>query len=644
MSVERQIPSTQDFNRRPIIKNHKCKLVAKVTDDSVETDLRQLYSTEFLNHQSFEVEGGEGAHMSCLCGVDQMLTVNVFEGVETLYDGFKRGLQLSGDRQCLGWKEDEKPYQWLTYKEVDARATVFGAGLVHLGLPQDNETHVGIYSQNRVEYVICDLAFYHHSLTGVPLYDTLGEDACIFIINQADLAVIICDTNAKVNKLLAAHLKVPVMKTLIVFDEISQENKTLSKKIGVKMLQYDEVMKLGKEHPVDDKPPKPSDLCMVCYTSGTTGTPKGVMLTHGNIMACVSGGLKVLEAADIGFTVNDCLISYLPLAHSYERVMEAAALMNGSQIGFFRGEIKKLMDDIRELKPTIFPSVPRLLNRFHDKIMAGLSGNKVKKFLFDKALGSKISELKSGFIRNNSIWDKLVFRSVQNALGGRVRVITTGSAPISGNVLTVIRCIVGCPIIEGYGQTECSGVCSMTLVGDCEPGHVGPPLPCNMVKLIDVPEMNYFNKDNQGEICVSGPNVFRGYLKDEEKTREALDAAGWLLTGDIGEWLPNGTLKIIDRKKHLFKLAQGEYIAPEKIENILVQSPWVAQAYVHGDSLQSFLVAIIVPDVDTLASLAGHRGIHGQFEELVNNQEIKQHILKNLTEVSKMNGLISFEQ
>ncbi|CAG5136565.1 unnamed protein product [Candidula unifasciata] len=604
--------------------------------------------SKFLNQS--QIWSADGARISRMCEGDKLMET-IYDNVRTSTRAFKEA--SSSDKPCLGWKPaPDKPYQWVSYIEVNTRATNFGAGLVNLGLEPRNETRVGIYSQNRVEYVIADQSFYRHSMTGVPLYDTLGEEACNFIINQADLTTIICDTNAKVKTLLSRRKHFPMLKTLIIFEPVNNETRELAGKQEVRVLHSEEVENLGKENPVAANPPKPEDLCMVCYTSGTTGTPKGAMLTHRNMVACLSAALKVLETCGITLSSEDTLISYLPLAHSYERILEAIALTSGARTGFFQGDVRKLMDDIKELKPTVFPSVPRLLNRFYDKVITGVNASRVKKFLFNLALSSKTKELKRGLIRNNSIWDKVVFRAVQGALGGRVRIITTGSAPISGSVLSVLRCIVGCPILEGYGQTENSAVSTLTIVGDSDPGHVGPPLPCNMIKLADVPEMDYYSNNNKGEICLKGPNVFKGYLKDEEKTREALDDEGWLHTGDIGEWLTNGTLKIIDRKKNIFKLAQGEYIVPEKIENVLVQSPYVAQIFVHGDSLQACLVGIVVPDPETIPGLASKLGVTGSLAELSEKPskffffplEIKKAILKDLTDLGKRNGLSSLEQ
>jgi len=597
-----------------------------------------------LSRQTIALPSVDGARISRLCEDNKLIT-SFFEGVNTVHDCFQRGVRLAGDKPFLGWKSSsDTPYKWMTYNEVNTRAKHFGDGLINLGLEAKNATRVGIYSQNRPEYIIADQGFLYHSITPVPLYDTLGVEACNFIVNQAELNVIVCDNSSKIKNLLDRRREMPNISMLIMFEKPDEELLSRAQKEGVKILHIEEVETLGRENPVKSTLPKPDDLALVCYTSGTTGTPKGAMITHRNMAVTVSASLKVMQSCNVELTNDDLLISYLPLAHSYERALENCVVTVGGRIGFFQGDVRKLMDDIKELQPTLFPSVPRLLNRFYDKVMAGVNASRVKRFLFNMGVNAKTKELNKGVVRNNSIWDKYVFKNVQAALGGRCRLITTGSAPISSSVLSLLRCIVGCPLLEGYGQTENTGIATVTTVGDSEPGHVGPPIPCLMVKLEDVPEMNYFSNNNQGEVCLKGGNVFVGYLKDQAKTDEALDKDGWLHTGDVGEWMPSGTLKIIDRKKNIFKLAQGEYIAPEKIENIIAQSPYIAQVYVHGDSLQAVLVSVVVPDPETFPDLAKKIGVSGSMEELAQNEEVKKAILKDLTDISKKNGLSSLEQ
>ncbi|NXP65759.1 ACSL5 ligase, partial [Chloropsis cyanopogon] len=313
----------------------------------------------------------------------------------------------------------------------------------------------------------------------------------------------------------------------------------------------------------------------------------------------------------------------------------------GAKVGFFQGDIKLLTDDMKTLKPTIFPVVPRLLNRVYDKIQSG-ANTPLKQFLLKFAVFMKMAEIKQGIIRNDSIWDKLVFKKVQ------VKHLSMGTVETEAfhtkELMFKEYSSFLAQIFEAYGQTECSAGSTFSMPGDWTTGHVGAPLACNIIKLDDVEEMSYFSSNNEGEVCIKGPNVFKGYLKDPEKTAEAIDKDGWLHTGDIGKWLPNGTLKIIDRKKNIFKLAQGEYIAPEKIENVYIRSAAVAQVFVHGESLRSFLIGIVVPDAEMLPEFAAKLGVKGSFEELCKNPAVKKAILDDMIRLGREAGLKSFEQ
>lgn len=237
-----------------------------------------------------------------------------------------------------------------------------------------------------------------------------------------------------------------------------------------------------------------------------------------------------------------------------------------------------------------------------------------------------------------------------------VRVMVSGSAPLSPKVMIFFRCLLGVPVLEGYGQTEASAAATVSHPDDlASAGHVGGPVPAVDIVLVDVPEMGYLSTDTshheetcqgRGEICVRGPPVFIGYYKGEEKTKEAVDDEGWLHSGDVGMWTPEGQLKIIDRKKNIFKLAQGEYVAAEKIENVLNQSLLISQNFVHGDSFQTYLVAIVVPDEDPVRSWAKENlpdAENAPFLEICKSNELKKEILSEVRRLSKVNGLQGFE-
>ncbi|KAM4727061.1 long-chain-fatty-acid--CoA ligase 6 [Anableps anableps] len=596
-----------------------------------------------LLHQSEEVPHEGGGRRSMMGDPSRLLT-HYHDDARTMYEVFQRGLHISGDGPCLGSRLPNQPYKWMSYKEVTARAEHLGSGLLHQGCKPNPDQFIGVFAQNRPEWIISELACYTYSMVVVPLYDTLGADAIRFIINTADISTVICDKVEKAQVLLAnvERKETPKLQRIILMDAFGSELEERGKGCGVHVQAFQEVEALGREYYRKPIPPAPDDLSIVCFTSGTTGNPKGVMLTHGNVVADFAGFLKVTDKV-IFPNQDDCLISFLPLAHMFERLIENVVYCHGGRIGFYQGDIRLLPDDMKALRPTIFPVVPRLLNRMYDKIFSQ-ANTPLKRWLLNFAAKRKGAEVSRGIIRSDSIWDKIFFSKIQASLGGRLRMIITGAAPTSPTVLSFLRAALGCQVYEAYGQTECTAGCTYTTPGDWTSGHVGAPLPCNLIKLVDVPEKNYFASKGEGEVCVKGPNVFKGYLKDPERTAETLDADGWLHTGDIGKWLSNGTLKIIDRKKHIFKLAQGEYISPEKIENIYIRSEPVAQLYVHGDSLQSCLVGIVVPDPEVMPEWAKKKGILGTYKDLCKNTELKKAILEDLVRLGKANGLLSFEQ
>uniref|UniRef100_A0A8B9MZR9 Arachidonate--CoA ligase n=2 Tax=Accipiter nisus TaxID=211598 RepID=A0A8B9MZR9_9AVES len=528
-----------------------------------------------------------------------------YDDVRTAYDIFQRGVQVSNNGPCLGVRKPNQPYEWISYKE----------------------------------WVIIEQGCYAFSMVVVPLYDTLGTEAITYIVNKADLSLVFCDKPDKAKLLLTSVEKgeTPILNTIVIMESFGMDLVERGKKCGVEVFSMREIEELGRTHRQKPIPPKPEDLAVICFTSGTTGTPHYIMQ---NLLSCMC---KINSEKTFMPSSDDVLISFLPLAHMFERIVECVVLCHGARIGFFQGDIRLLMDDLKTLQPTVFPVVPRLLNRMFDKIF-GQADTSLKRWMLDFASKRKEAELRSGIVRNNSFWDKVIFRKIQASLGGKVRLMVTGAAPVSASVLTFLRTALGCQFYEGYGQTECTAGCSLSLPGDWTAGHVGAPMPCSIIKLVDVQEMNYLAAKGEGEVCVKGPNVFCGYLKDPEKTAEALDKDGWLHTGDIGKWLPNGTLKIIDRKKHIFKLAQGEYIAPEKIENVYLRCEALAQVFVHGESLQAFLVAIVVPDPETLRNWAKKKGFEGSYEELCKNKDLKKHILEDMVRIGKESGLKSFEQ
>ncbi|KAK9691893.1 hypothetical protein RND81_09G226900 [Saponaria officinalis] len=563
--------------------------------------------------------------------------------IGTLHDNFVHAVKSFPDYKYLGSRVRDDgtvgEYKWTTYGEVSTARSAVGSALQNFGLSKGMT--VGLYLINRPEWIVVDHACSAYSFISVPLYDTLGPDAVKYIVNHADIQAIFCVPNT-LNALLSFLSEIPTVCVIVVVGGIDEQLPSLPQASGVTLISYSKLLNQGQKSLQAFNPPTPEDIATICYTSGTTGTPKGAVLTHANLIASTAG-----MSFTIKFNPTDVYMSYLPLAHIYERVNQITSVYYGVAVGFYQGDNLKLMDDMLELRPTIFCSVPRLYNKIYAGIINAVkSSGGLKEKLFYAAYNSKKQAIMNGRTPS-AIWDKLVFNKIKAKVGGRVRFMASGASPLSPDVLDFLKVCFGCQVIEGYGMTESSCAITSMEPGDILSGHVGSPNPACEVKLVDVPEMNYTSEDQpypRGEISVRGPIVFKGYFKDEVQTREVIDDDGWLYTGDIGLWLPGGRLKIIDRKKNIFKLAQGEYIAPEKIENVYAKCKFVGQCFVYGDSFNSCLVAVVSVDPDALNAWAVGEGIkHEDLGQLCNHPRAKDAVLAEMDAVGREAGLRGFE-
>ncbi|KAJ4780273.1 Long-chain acyl-CoA synthetase 1 [Rhynchospora pubera] len=563
--------------------------------------------------------------------------------VGTLHDNFESAVERFRDYRYLGTRLRPDgtvgEYKWMTYGEASTSRSAIGSGLIYHGIPQGSS--IGLYFINRPEWIIVDHACSAYSYVSVPLYDTLGPDAVEFIVNHASVQVIFCVPQT-LSILLSFVSKLLSVRLIVVVGGVDENMPPLQSTNGIEVVAFSKLQSEGQKTLQPFRPPKPDDIATICYTSGTTGTPKGVVLTHSSLIANVAG-----SSFSVDFGPSDVYISYLPLAHIYERVNQIGLVHYGVAVGFYQGDNLKLIDDLAVLRPTLFASVPRLYNRIYAGIINAVkeSGG-MKERLFNAAYNSKRKAVLNGK-SPSPIWDRLVFNKIKEKLGGRVRFMSSGASPLSPDVMEFLRICFGCEILEGYGMTETSCVISVMDIGDKLIGHVGSPNPSIEIKLVDVPEMNYTSDDvpyPRGEICVRGHSVFRGYYKDEVQTREVIDEDGWLHTGDIGLWLPGGRLKIIDRKKNIFKLAQGEYIAPEKIENVYAKCKFVAQCFVYGDSFNSALVAVVCVEPEVFKSWAASQGIkYDDLGQLVKDPRARAAVLAEMDEVGKEAQLRGFE-
>lgn len=563
--------------------------------------------------------------------------------IGTLHDNFVRSVEAFPDCNYLGSRVQEDgtvgEYKWMTYKEADTARSAIGSALVCHQIPKGS--CVGLYFINRPEWLIVDHACSAYSFISVPLYDTLGPEAVKYIANHAAIEAIFCVPET-LNHLLSFVSEIPSLHLIVVVGAVDGRIPSLPPSSGVEIISYSTLLSQGLSNLQPFCPPKPETVATICYTSGTTGTPKGAVLTHGNLIANVAG-----MSIGINLYSSDIYISYLPLAHIFERATQVLLVYFGGASGFYQGDNLKLVDDMAVLRPTVFCSVPRLYNKLYASIMNVVkTSGSLREKIFNAAYNAKKQAIFNG--KNPSpFWDRLVFNKIKSRLGGRVRYMVSGASPLSPDVMDFLRVCFGCQVIEGYGMTETSCTISNMDQSDILSGHVGSPNPACEIKLVDVPEMNYTYEDQpypRGEICVRGPIVFQGYYKDEVQTQEMIDKDGWLHTGDIGVWLPGGRLKIIDRKKNIFKLAQGEYVAPEKIENVYAKSKYVAQCFIHGDSLNSSLVAIVCVDPDMFKAWAINEGIKNKdVKQLCTDPRAKAAILKDMDTVGKEAQLRGFE-
>jgi long-chain acyl-CoA synthetase len=370
--------------------------------------------------------------------------------------------------------------------------------------------------------------------------------------------------------------------------------------------------------------------------------PKGVMLTHAALTASVGSIEKYFDVYGFSITSADVFMSYLPLAHVFDFFAECLFLFLGAKIGYYRGDQKTLVDDIGELKPTFFVGVPRVFERIYKRVDGMVQeGSPIKKMLFNFFFDQKKQALRKGakFDQASFLGDQLVFSKIKARLGGRVRVICSGGAPLPNHIEEWLKVTMCCPVVQGYGLTEtCAASCLAIPDRTDQLGSVGPPLFSLETKLDPVPDMGYDGTaEGGGEICFRGPSVMKGYYQNPELTAEVLEAdTGWFHTGDIGRIVHGGCIKIVDRKKQLFKLSQGEYVSPERVEGVAAKSPLVSQIFVHGTSTEAILIAVIVPSDDALAKYGGK-------DKAVESDELKKAIVADLDLVCRSEKLKGYE-
>ncbi|KAI8873349.1 acetyl-CoA synthetase-like protein [Ramicandelaber brevisporus] len=587
-------------------------------------------------------------------------------GIANLHDIFLNGLRISNNGPYLGKRDTSLldgtagPYRWYSYGEIGAMASDFGSGLTKLGVNIGDK--IAYYVKNSVEAYTARLSGYEYGHVMTPIYDSLGPNAIAEVLEECQIETIITQVFAAERVLKAAET-VKCVKLVVLLDcetDTRPDLRLMASKLGIQLYGTKAVQTLGNSPASPRAPPQRTpgkdDLALILPTSGTSGKSKLVVLSNQCFIIMIGAAdwqLKHSGGAMFSYEGPNVMLSFLPMAHIYDQGASLMCTLVGGQIGMWSGDPLLLLEDMQALRPTLFAGVPRLFNRIHDKVWSTVraKGGLAQK-LFERAYATKSEALLNHGETKHWLWDRLVFSKIGNMLGGRVNTVFSGSAPISAEVKTFMRVVFSAQFVEAYGQSENTALSTATDPNDPDTGHVGGPQPGVLVKLIDVPEMNYTSADKpfpRGEICTKGLSNFVEYLGEPQKTAETIDEDGYVHSGDIGLWDDKGRLVIIDRKSSIIKIAQGVFVAPEKIAQILQDHPLIAQAYVHGDPLKPFLVAVIVLDEESLPQYLdenpqlGLSASDGTFADACASDALKQNVLKVIDEWCRKRGCVGYE-
>ncbi|XP_014472754.1 PREDICTED: long-chain-fatty-acid--CoA ligase 4 isoform X2 [Dinoponera quadriceps] len=590
------------------------------------------------------------------------------EKIETLEKMFLWVVKMHGDKKCLGTRqilaeEDETQsngrifkkykmgeYKWKTYQEVDRFASSFGRGLADLGMKPRKS--IVIFAETRAEWMIAAHACFKQNFTVVTIYATLGDEAIAHGINETEVDTVITSHELlpKFKRLLDM---VPAIKTVIYMEDQLKPTETKGYKDGVRLVRFSDVVKMGNESSTGASPPKGNDTAIIMYTSGSTGVPKGVLLSHKNILSTLKAFCDAVQIRP-----DDVFLGFLPLAHVFELLAESVCLLTGVPIGYSTpltlidssSKIQKgSKGDASVLHPTCLTAVPLIL----DRISKGIN-EKVKKSgpfrqaIFNFAYEYKLKWTKRGY--ETPLFDKYIFGHAKQVLGGRVRLVLSGGAPLSPDTHNQVKLCLCVTVTQGYGLTETSSCATVMDEHDRTTGRVGAPTTVCDIRLENWEEAGYRVTDYphpRGEILIGGDIVSAGYYKLPEKTMEDFfqeDGRQWFRTGDVGEFHPDGSMKIIDRKKDLVKLQLGEYVSLGKVEAELKTCPVVENICVYGDANKAYTVALVVPNQYYLEEIASNLGMTERSRTaLCSDPNIEKAVLQELVAQALKCNLQRFE-
>ncbi|EGR29129.1 hypothetical protein IMG5_162320 [Ichthyophthirius multifiliis] len=532
--------------------------------------------------------------------------------IYTMQDVLLKSFNEYPSNKCLGsiktqQNNIEKKYIFKTYSEVHFLCQNLASGIHVLNLAQKIQQNgyremnvIGIWGKNSDEWIILDCACCLYNYTSVCIPEKIRVEDLLQIFEQTQISTLFCGSKQlnKITKIMQKNniQQLVNLKNIVSFDEQS----FFLNNFQINFFTFDSVIKKGALfHNLQIPLVSPDQVLTINFTlNQQNGKYIGALISHRNIVSFLA---VLVNNQYIKLNQNDVYFSYLPLSHIYERVGVYGCLFGGCAVGFYSGDIENLNEDLRILQPTILCSVPQIYNKLYETIYMQYfeKAEGISKWINEKAFEKKLQNFKNSGVADvqHFFLDKMVFGEIQDSIGGKVRLAFSSGAPVFPHVQERLQIMFGFQFIQVYGLTQSTGPAFMSNPLDSTPGHVGGPTINIEFKIVDVSEMNYFTDDKdgaKGELYIRGFSVFDGYLNNDEQTRKEIDKNGWLHTGDIVHLRENGSIKIIDNRKNIFKLSNGEYFCPENLEKIYMQVPCISDIYVHGDSFQKYLVGIVV--------------------------------------------------
>jgi long-chain acyl-CoA synthetase len=535
----------------------------------------------------------------------------------TLADLLPLSAECYGSAPAVCFKQDG---DWvkLSFDQVLETVRSLSLGLIDLGVERGDK--VSILANTRPEWTYCDFAALSAGAVVVPIYQTNSPEECQYVLENSDAKVVVVEDEEQLEKIREVRDRLPMLEHVVRMTGASDDAISLDD-LAARGTAHD-----GAEWEARWKSVTPADICTFIYTSGTTGPPKGCIISHGNYRAMLDmvNQTSVIEEEDISYL-------YLPLAHSFALLIQLGSFDLGATLAYWERDPQKILPNLAELKPTYFPSVPRIFEKIYTAATSGMEKEGgLKKAIFDWsiAVGKKMRAAeragrKPSFLlrKQYEFADKRVLSKIRGLFGGKLRLAVSGAAPINPDILRFFDA-AGVLVLEGWGMTETSTAATVSSPEDFKVGTIGKPFPGCEIRIAD-----------DGEILVKGPNVFQGYYKDEEATRETI-VDGWLHTGDIGEIDGDGFITITGRKKDIIITAGGKNITPANLENEIKQHPLVSQCVVVGDR-KPYLVALVTLDPEEAAAYAREHGLPEDPAALARNDDVRKTIEDHVAKINE---------